>query len=60
MVCHENSCFCLPQQIFAHTKWKITVGGLAEVDIMNQAEPISDNSCLLSFVCLTYNLTIAW
>ena len=34
--------------------------GLAEVDIMNQAELIYDNSCLLSFVCLTYNLTIAW
>ena len=37
---------------------QIMVGGLAEVDIMNQAELIYDNSCFLSFVCLTYNLTI--
>ena len=38
---------------------KITVG-LAEMDKMNKSEQIYDNSCLLSFVCLTYNLTIDW
>ena len=31
-------------------------GGLDEMDIMNQAEVIYDNSCFLSFVCMTYNL----
>ena len=46
--------------MFAFTKWKNYGGGLDEMDIMNQAEVIYDNSCFLSFVCLTYNLKIAW
>ena len=33
---------------------------MAEMDIMNKSELIYDNACLLSFVCLTYNLTIEW
>ena len=44
------------------TKWKNYGGGgggVAEMYIMNRSELIYDNSCLLSFVCLTYNLTIA-
>ena len=54
-----TSAKCLPM-----LNGKITVGGgggrgVAEVDIMNQAELIYDNSCFLSFVCLTYNLIIA-
>ena len=47
-------------KMFAYTKWTNYGGGLAEMDIMNHSELIYDNSCLLSFVCLTYNLTIAW
>ena len=46
-------------KMFAFTKWKNYGGGLDEIDIMNQAEVIYDNSCFLSFVCLTYNLKIA-
>ena len=46
--------------MFAFTKWKNDGGGLDEMDIMNQAEVIYDNLCFLSFVCLTYNLKIAW
>ena len=41
-------------KMLAYTKWKNYGGGLAEMDIMNQSELIYDNSCLLSFVCLTY------
>ena len=36
---------------------KVTVGGgggVDEMDIMNKSELIYDNSCFLSFVCLTY------
>ena len=47
-------------KMFAYTKWKKYGGGLDEMDIMNKSELIYDNSCFLSFVCLTYNLTIAW
>ena len=47
-------------KMFAFTKWKNYGGGLDEMDIMNIAEVIIDNSCFLSFVCLTYNLTITW
>ena len=47
-------------KIFAFTKSKNYGGGLDEMDIMNQAEVIYDNSCFLSFVCLTYNIKIAW
>ena len=46
--------------MFAFTKWKNYGGGLDEMDIMNIAEVSYDNSCFLSFVCLTYNLKIAW
>ena len=46
-------------KMFAFTKWKNWIG-LDEMDIMNQAEVIYDNSCFLSFVCLTYNFKIAW
>ena len=56
--------FANPGKMLAYTKWKNYGGGggggLAEMDIMNRSELIYDNSCLLSFVCLTYNLTNAW
>ena len=47
-------------KMFAFTEWKNYGGGLDEMDIMNIAEVIIDNSCFLSFVWLTYNLTITW
>ena len=50
-------------KMLAYTKWKNyggRGGGLVEMDIMNKLELIYDNSCLLSFVCLTYNLTVEW
>ena len=50
-------------KMFAFTRWLNYGGGgggVDEMDIMNQAEVIYDNSCFLYFVCLTYNLTIVW
>ena len=50
-------------KMLAFTKWKnVRLGGwgLDEMDMMNKSELIYDNSCFLSFVYLTYNLTIAW
>ena len=35
-------------KMFAFTKWKNYGGGLDEMDIMNIAEVIIDNSCFLS------------
>ena len=47
-------------KMFAFIKWKKDGRGLDKMDIMNKAEVIYDKSCFLSFVCLTYNLKIAW
>ena len=47
-------------KMLACTKSKNYGGGLAEIDIMNKSELIYDNSCLLYFVRLSLNLTIAW
>ena len=60
MVFMNNHVFAYLGKMLAYTKWKNYGRGLAEMDIMNKSELIYDNSCLLSFVCLTYNLTIGW
>ena len=58
---HEYSLFLLTSaKCLPLLNAKNDSGGLDEMDKMNQAEVIYDNSCFLSFVCLTYNLKIAW